>query len=31
MYTVRPEPKGAVGKALKEALAKPKKAVDRRR
>lgn len=25
VYTVRPEPKGAVGKALKEALQKPKK------
>lgn len=31
VYTVRPEPKGAVGKALKEALTKPKKGVDRRR
>lgn len=31
VYTVRPEPKGAVGKALKEALQKPKRGVDRRR
>lgn len=31
VYTVRPEPTGAVGKALKEALQKPKKPVDRRR
>lgn len=31
VYTVRPEPKGAVGKALKVAMQKPKKGVDKRR